>query len=106
MIPTTNTHPLGTRRTTVANTNLKLSEGCLIAFFQARSYVKNFPHYEKQEWSNICPTASPVALDLLSKFLAFNPDKRITVEQALAHPYLQQYYDPDDEVTTFLTYLG
>jgi len=38
------------------------------------------------------------ALDLLDKMLTFNPHKRITVEGALAHPYLEQYYDPDDEV--------
>ena len=31
--------------------------------------------------------------------LTFNPHKRITVEGALAHPYLEQYYDPDDEVS-------
>lgn len=30
--------------------------------------------------------------------LTFNPIKRITVEEALAHPYLEQYYDPSDEV--------
>lgn len=29
--------------------------------------------------------------------LTFNPHKRITVESALAHPYLDQYYDPEDE---------
>lgn len=39
-----------------------------------------------------------VALNLLDMMLTFNPHKRITVEQALAHPYLEQYYDPDDEV--------
>ncbi len=37
-------------------------------------------------------------MDLLDKMLTFNPHKRITVEQALAHPYLEQYYDPEDEV--------
>ena len=42
----------------------------------------------------------PSALDLLDKMLTFNPHKRITVEGALAHPYLEQYYDPDDEVMT------
>lgn len=30
--------------------------------------------------------------------LTFNPNKRITVEEALSHVYLRQYYDPDDEV--------
>ena len=38
------------------------------------------------------------ALDLLEKMLTFNPNKRITVEEALSHVYLRQYYDPDDEV--------
>lgn len=41
-----------------------------------------------------------VALDLLDKLLTFNPMKRCTVEEALAHPYLGQYYDPTDEVLT------
>ena len=39
-----------------------------------------------------------VALDLLGGMLTFNPDNRISVEAALAHPYLEQYYDPEDEV--------
>ena len=39
------------------------------------------------------------ALDLLDKMLTFNPHKRITVEEALAHPYLEQYFDPADEVS-------
>lgn len=38
------------------------------------------------------------ALDLLDKMLSFNPHRRIDVEEALAHPYLEQYYDPLDEV--------
>ena len=39
-----------------------------------------------------------VALDLLGKMLAFNPNKRFSVEECLAHSYLEQYYDPTDEV--------
>ena len=34
--------------------------------------------------------ADPKALDLLEKMLTFNPHKRIVVEDALAHPYLEQ----------------
>lgn len=37
--------------------------------------------------------------------LTFNPDKRITIEEALAHPYLEQYYDPADEVLRHLKVL-
>ena len=46
------------------------------------------------------PEADPKALDLLDKMLTFNPHKRIVVEDCLAHPYLEQYYDPTDEVRT------
>lgn len=45
---------------------------------------------------------SNAALDLLGRMLTFNPIKRISVEEALAHPYLEQYYDPTDEVHTVL----
>jgi serine/threonine protein kinase len=36
-------------------------------------------------------------LDLLDKLLTFNPSLRYTAEEALNHPYLTQYSDPDDE---------
>ncbi len=38
------------------------------------------------------------ALELLDRLLTFNPTNRITVEEALAMPYFEQYYDPEDEV--------
>lgn len=38
--------------------------------------------------------------------LTFNPNKRIVVEDALAHPYLEQYYDPSDEVHSRLINLN
>lgn len=52
-------------------------------------------------WSALVPSfiyLCAAALDLLDKMLTFNPHKRIEVEEALAHPYLEQYYDPTDEV--------
>jgi len=41
--------------------------------------------------------AKPLALDLLQKMLVFNPVKRITVDQALKHPYFKELHDPDEE---------
>lgn len=66
--------------------------------FQARSYLQSLPNKPKVPWTKLYPNADPKALDLLDKMLTFNPHKRITVEEALAHPYLEQYYDPADEV--------
>jgi mitogen-activated protein kinase 15 len=43
------------------------------------------------------PSASPEALDLLSKLLHFNPEKRISAEEALRHPYCSQFHNPEDE---------
>lgn len=37
-------------------------------------------------------TASDEALDLLSKMLEFNPDKRISVEDALRHPFMKNLH--------------
>ena len=48
----------------------------------------------------LCFVVFMTALDLLDKLLTFNPDNRVTVEEALAHPYLEQYYDPQDEVSS------
>lgn len=39
------------------------------------------------------------ALDLLGKILTFDPGERITVLEALEHPWLSSYHDPDDEPT-------
>lgn len=66
---------------------------------QARSYLQSLPYKPKVPWTKLYSNADAKALDLLDKMLTFNPHKRITVEDALAHPYLEQYYDPADEVT-------
>jgi mitogen-activated protein kinase 15 len=47
--------------------------------------------------SQLFPNASEQAADLLHKLLEFNPDKRITAEEALRHPYLAQFHNPADE---------
>jgi mitogen-activated protein kinase 15 len=46
---------------------------------------------------DLFPHASKDALDLLTKCLQFNPQKRISCEEALAHPYLSEFHDPADE---------
>ncbi len=39
-----------------------------------------------------------IAIELLEAMLKLDPDQRITSEDAIKHPYLVKYHDPDDEV--------
>ena len=65
---------------------------------KARNYLQSLPSQTKVAWAKLFPKSDSKALDLLDRMLTFNPNKRITVEEALAHPYLEQYYyDPTDE---------
>lgn len=64
---------------------------------RARNYVRELEHRNPRDFTTMAPQADKEAVQLLNKLLLFSPNKRITVEQALAHPYLEQYYDPEDE---------
>ena len=43
------------------------------------------------------PSASPEAVDLLKKLLVFNPNKRLSPEQVLSHPYVAQFHNSGEE---------
>lgn len=46
-----------------------------------------FPNFVATPLSSLIPNASKEAIDLLTAMLSFNPQKRITAAEALAHPY-------------------
>lgn len=64
---------------------------------RAQEYVRNLPFMPKKPFPQLFPNANPDALDLLERMLAFDPSSRISVEQALEHPYLQIWHDASDE---------
>ncbi len=64
---------------------------------RAREYIRSLPKHPKINWRRRFPNASAAALDLLDRMLQFDPRLRITATEALSHPYLVSYHDPDDE---------
>ncbi|KAL1925180.1 uncharacterized protein VTP21DRAFT_63 [Calcarisporiella thermophila] len=64
---------------------------------RAQLYIRSLPTMTRIPFQQLYPKATPLAIDLLNRLLEFDPAKRITVEEALEHPYLAAYHDPDDE---------
>ena len=64
----------------------------------ARNYLASLPHYPKKDFYKFFVGANPSAIDLLLRLLDMDPDNRPTATEALSHPYLAKYHDPDDEV--------
>uniref|UniRef100_A0A3P8WUZ8 Mitogen-activated protein kinase n=1 Tax=Cynoglossus semilaevis TaxID=244447 RepID=A0A3P8WUZ8_CYNSE len=64
---------------------------------RVRSYVHSLPSRSAVPLAQLYPQAEAEALDLLGAMLRFDPRERISVTQALEHPYLVKYHDSDDE---------
>ncbi|KAF9072275.1 kinase-like domain-containing protein [Rhodocollybia butyracea] len=64
---------------------------------KAQAYVRSLPLKRTVPLKKIIPHADHQALDLLKQMLSFDPDERITVPEALEHPWLASYHDVTDE---------
>jgi len=53
---------------------------------------------KKKSFQGFFANASELALDFLRKLLVFNPNNRLTVEEALKHKYLEQFSSPEEEI--------
>ncbi len=58
------------------------------------------PKREGKNFDELFKGGNALAIDLLKKMLTYDPDERISVVDALGHPYLKQLHFPDDEPTT------
>lgn len=63
----------------------------------AGTMLEALPQNKNRGWHEFFPTASDEGLDLLKKLLVFNPNKRLTAEQALKHSYVSEFHNPDEE---------
>jgi mitogen-activated protein kinase 15 len=50
--------------------------------------LESLPPAKAKRLRDMFPTASEEALDLLKNLLQFNPNNRLSAEQALRHPYV------------------
>ncbi|XP_056696091.1 mitogen-activated protein kinase 7-like [Spinacia oleracea] len=63
---------------------------------KAINFIKGLPRTKGVCWKAMFPEADSLALDLLQRMLVFNPKKRITIADALQHPYMFDLYNPTE----------
>jgi len=64
---------------------------------KARRYIAGLPPSPGRPLRSLYPNASDEALQLLGGFLHWDPRQRCTVAQALSHPYLAAFHNPEAE---------
>jgi len=64
----------------------------------AATMLESLPETQPRSLASMFPNAPEDALDILSKLLQFNPNKRINADQSLEHPYLEQFHNPEEEI--------
>jgi mitogen-activated protein kinase 1/3 len=62
---------------------------------EAMNFIKKLKKRAAVPVKKLFPTASAKAQDFLSKIFVFNPANRITVDQALEHPFLKKFYNDE-----------
>ena len=73
---------------------------------KARDFLWSLPKRSKMPWEKLLPRASSAELiDLLDKLLTFDPNKRIGVNDALAHPYLKVSHQFQRRISSYWHYL-
>ena len=63
----------------------------------AATMLENLPPSKPRPLAEIFSNASAEGLDMLRSCLLFNPDKRITAEDSLRHPYVAKFHNTEDE---------
>jgi mitogen-activated protein kinase 1/3 len=67
---------------------------CLVE--RAREYIEMLPDFVPVPFEQLFPTSPPEEIDFLRNLLMWNPVERLSVGQALQHPYLCEIFDPTE----------
>lgn len=70
----------------------------------AKEFIRNLQRKESIPLDELFPKAEALAIDLLTRTLKFNPAERLTVDEALQHPYLAALRSPADESVAIQKY--
>jgi serine/threonine protein kinase len=64
-----------------------------------RKFLRSLPPKKPRNLEAFFPKANPLAVDLLKKLMIVDTRHRLTIDEALAHPYLKDLHFPADEPT-------
>ena len=63
------------------------------------SVIERASSGQRKSLEDLVPNITKESTDLLRRLLQFNPNKRITAEEALAHPYVSNFHNLKEEIS-------
>ena len=60
--------------------------------------ISNLNTKKSQSMSNLFKGCDKDAVDLIRKLLIYKPNKRITIEESLKHPFFRKFHNPKEEI--------
>jgi len=66
----------------------------------ALTMLDTLPPVTRRSYRELYPAASEEALDMLQHLLSFNPSRRYTAVDALEHPYVAAFHNPEEEYSS------
>eukprot|EP00903_Cladosiphon_okamuranus_P020841 g19141.t1 len=75
------------------------SELAFVTNPKAQKFMEDLPEYPPADLRRRFPSAGADAVDLLARMLVMRPDRRLSVDEALRHPYLRSLRDKKAETT-------
>ena len=70
----------------IGNPNEDLVEQ--ITILKNKEFIQSLPKRKPKDFQSVFKGSNPDAIDLIRRMLTFDPSKRITIDEALEHPYM------------------